>query len=314
MFKGLDVLDNLHLNFSEGGLLILNFTLFFIMFGVALEIKIPQIKEVFTKPKSAIIGFLSQFFALPALTFLLVWLLGNRLTPGVALGMILVAACPGGNISNFISTHANGNPALSVSLTGIATLAAIVLTPVNFGFWGKLYSTTTPLLVPIEIDPFEMFKTVLLLLGIPIILGMIFNKKYPVATSKIKKPIKILSILIFIAYVIIAFAKNFDHFLHYIHFIFMLVLIHNALALLTGYSLATIFKINRKNRRTISIETGIQNSGLALVLIFNPKIFPPELGTGGMAIIAAWWGVWHIISGLVISSLWSLKPLPNEED
>src|SRR3989339_1731049 len=129
MFKGLGVLDNLHLNFSQGGLLVLNFTLFFIMFGVALEIKLSQIKEVFIKPKSAIIGFVSQFLALPALTFLLVWLLGPRLTPGVALGMILVAACPGGNISNFISTHAKGNPALSVSLTAIATISAIILTP-----------------------------------------------------------------------------------------------------------------------------------------------------------------------------------------
>jgi BASS family bile acid:Na+ symporter len=313
MFDGLEVLDNIRLNFSQGGLLILNFTLFFIMFGVALDIKLNHIKEVFIKPKAAIIGILSQFIALPAITFALVWLLREHITLGVALGMLLVASCPGGNISNFMSSHAKGNAALSVSLTAMATLSAIVLTPLNFSFWGSMYSNKAALLVPIEIDPLQMFQTVLLLLGIPLILGMLFNQKFPVATEKIKKPIKILSIVIFLAYVVIAFAGNLENFMKYIKYVFLLVLMHNFIAMLTGFALGTFFNVGRQNRRTISIETGIQNSGLALVLIFNPKIFPPELGTGGMAIIAAWWGVWHIISGLVVSSLWSLRKLPKKE-
>lgn len=313
MFEGLEILDNIHLNFSQGGLLILNFTLFFIMFGVALDIKLNHIKDVFMKPKAAIIGIFSQFVALPAVTFLLVWLLRDKLTTGVALGMLLVASCPGGNISNFMSSHARGNAALSVSLTAIATISAIIMTPLNFSFWGSMYSNKTALLVPIEIDPVQMFQTVLLLLGIPLILGMLFNKKFPEVTMKIKKTIKILSILIFLAYVVIAFTGNFDNFLKYIKYIFILVLLHNFLALFTGFFMGTVFKVGRQNRRTISIETGIQNSGLALVLIFNPKIFPADLGTGGMAIIAAWWGVWHILSGLAVSSMWSLRKLPNKD-
>ena len=285
----------------------MNFTLFFIMFGVALDIKISHIKEVFVKPKPAIIGYCCQFFILPAVTYLLIWVLKDYVSPGVALGMILMAACPGGNISNFFSSLAKGNPALSISLTALATISASILTPLNFSFWGNLYAANNPLLVPIEIDTFELIK--MLILGIPTIIGMWFNHKYPALTEKIKKPIKSLSMIIFFAYVIIAFSLNFDFFTQYIKYVFWLVLAHNTLAILTGYSLATLFGVSKRNRRSISIETGIQNSGLALILIFNPDVFPSELGTGGMAMIAGWWSIWHILSGFTISLLWARKPL-----
>lgn len=309
MTEGMEVLDELRLNFNEEGLLALNFTLFFVMFGIALEIKVTHFKQVFVKPKAVMVGVFTQFILLPALTFVIIWWLGAYLSAGVALGMILVAACPGGNISNFVSSMAKGNAALSVSLTAIATILAIFLTPLNFGFWGSMYSSTTPLVVPIEIESLEMFKTVLLLVGMPIVLGMLFNYRFAKLTDKIKKPIKFMSIIIFACYVIIAFANNFDHFMGYIHYVFLLVLVHNVVALLTGYGTASLFKLGHKNRRTITIETGIQNSGLALVLIFNPNIFPPELGTGGMALIAGWWGIWHIISGLAIAFYWSKQAL-----
>ena len=102
-----------------------------------------------------------------------------------------------------------------------------------------------------------------------------------------------------------ALIKNFNHFLKAIEFIFLIVLVHNAVALATGYYFSKLNGLAIQDRRTISIETGIQNSGLALVLIFNPKIFPPELELGGMAIIAAWWGIWHIFSGFFMAGLWT---------
>jgi BASS family bile acid:Na+ symporter len=112
--------------------------------------------------------------------------------------------------------------------------------------------------------------------------------------------------------VAIMLRNNFSQFLKVIHIIFIIVLLHNALALGAGFSIASIFKLKRKDRRSISIETGIQNSGLALTLMFNPKIFPPDFELGGMAVIAAWWGIWHIISGLIMASLWGRKPLEDE--
>ncbi|MEA3444162.1 MAG: bile acid:sodium symporter family protein [Bacteroidota bacterium] len=305
MNETLRTMDEVRLNFNPDGLLLLNITLAFIMFGVAMGIKIEHFKELFRNPKSALVGIFSQFLVLPALTFLLVWIL--KPTPTVALGMILVAACPGGNISNFISHLAKANTALSVSLTAFATLAAIFMTPLNFEIWGGLYNATSPAFRPIEIDAKQMFQTVFIILGLPLIAGIWFAHKLPKITKKISPAIKIISIVIFLAYVLIALALNYEHFIKYIHIVALLVLVHNALALVTGYSLSSLFKLKGSVRRSITIETGIQNSGLALVLIFNPKVFPVELNLGGMAIIAAWWGVWHIISGLVLGYFWSRR-------
>ncbi len=311
MLEELQAFDAIRLNFSPASLHALNFALAFVMFGVALEIKLQHFKKLLLNPKSAIVGFISQFVLLPFLTFLLVIAIRDYITPTIALGMILVAACPGGNISNFISSLSKGNVALSVSLTAIATMGAIVFTPLNFAIWGKLtisFFNAHPAAVlvrPIQIDAVQMFRTVFIILGIPIILGIFVNEKFPKFTSKIVKPIKAVSIIIFTAIVILALAKNFEYFLVVIKYIFFIVLIHNALAFLSGYFLPWAFKRPKIDRKTISIETGIQNSGLALVLIFNPRIFPPELELGGMAIIAAWWGIWHIIAGLFIAGVWT---------
>lgn len=227
----------------------------------------------------------------------------------VALGMLLVAACPGGNVSNFISSLAKANVALSVSMTAFSTLACIILTPLSFAFWGGLYASSSPLLVPITINPWEMVKTVAILLGVPVLLGMLFSWKFPNTTKRIMKFVRIASIFVFMGFVVGAFAANYEHFLNYIQYIFIIVLLHNGLALLGGYNFARIFKLRQNNQRTISIETGIQNSGLALVLIFNPNIFDQSLNLGGMAFIAAWWGIWHILSGMTIAWFWNRRPI-----
>lgn len=305
---GLERLDWVKLNFSPLSLLIMNITIAFIMFGVALGIRPEDFKLVLKEPKSLVLGIFSQFLALPALTFLLVYFI--QPTPSVALGMILVAACPGGNISNFMSSVAKGNMALSISLTAFATIAAVFMTPVNFAFWGKLYSETSNMVIPIRIDFFEILRTVMLLLGFPVVLGIMFSKKFPKITARIIEPIKKVSMVIFILFVIGALMGNFEFFKSYIHLIMFIVLAHNGLALLTGFSIGTLGKVARADRRSLTIETGIQNSGLGLVLIFNPRLFD---GLGGMAFIAAWWGIWHIVSGLIMAWFWSKKPLPKEE-
>jgi BASS family bile acid:Na+ symporter len=314
MYEALKAMDTVSLRFSQDGLLILNLTLAFIMFGVALGIKVEHFTRLVKDPRSVIVGYVSQFFLLPAITFIIVILLRNIITPNVAMGMILVASCPGGNISNFMSSLGKGNAALSVSLTALATLSAIFMTPLNFALWGGLFlnvyeRTASDLLQPLRIDPVEMFKTVFILLGIPIVLGMLFAYYLPRITKAIIKPLRILSIIAFFAMVIILFRSNYDFFLRFIKYIFILVFIHNVIALSTGFTFATITRRTPYDRRAITIETGIQNSGLGLVLLFNPNIFPPDIMIGGMAVVTAWWGVWHIISGLSLSGIWSMIPV-----
>ena len=306
-FQDLSILDKVRLNFNGGSMLVINLALAIIMFGVAIEIEFSHFKEIIQHPKAMMVGVFSQFIALPALTFLFIWIV--QPTASVALGMILVAASPGGNISNFMTSLAKGNSALSISLTAFATVMAIFMTPLNFSFWGNLYSETSSMVVPIKIDPYQMVKTVMLLLGIPVVLGLLFRKYFEELSYKIAKPLKIFSLVFFIGLIIGAMSMNFEFIINYVHLIILLVIAHNLIALLTGYSLGAIFKLSKRDKRTLSIETGIQNSGLALVLIFNPKLFD---GLGGMAFIAAVWGIWHIVSGLIIVSIWSkISPLDS---
>lgn len=310
MYEALLQLDPIKINFSASGMHAINIILSFIMFGVALGIKPSEFKTLIKQPKSLTLGLISQVIALPLVTFIVIIALNNYITPTVAMGMILVASCPGGNISNFMSSLSKANTELSVGLTATTTLLATITTPFNFAFWGGLYVNfiskhAKHMLQPLEIDNGQMFETVFILLGVPLVIGIFFSHYFPKITEKLKKPIQMVSIVFFIAMVVLAFANNFDLFLKYIFYIFIIVLVHNFLALATGFSIGSIFKLPNADRRTLTIETGIQNSGLGLVLIFNPKIFPPELALGGMLFITAWWGIWHIISGLSLSLYWN---------
>ena len=311
MFEAFQEMDNIRLNFSPDSLKVLNLTIAFIMFGVALELKAVHFKNLALNPKSAVIGAISQFVLMPAMTFVLAITFRNFITPTIGLGMILVASCPGGNVSNFFSSLARGNVALSVSLTAISDFGALIITPFNFFFWGTAFTKVYSLLSaaeyvrPLEIPFVHVFQTIIILLGIPLMLGMLVNYFFPKFTAIILVHVKRLSLVAFTAIIVVMFLKNWDYFLEYVKYIFLIVLIHNALALSMGYGFASLFRRPFRDRKTISIETGIQNSALALLLLFNPKIFPPELAVGGMAFIAAWWGLWHLIAGIIMGGIWS---------
>ena len=225
------------------------------------------------------------------MTFLMVWMLQPR--PSIALGLILVAACPGGNISNFITHRAGGNSALSVSMTGIATIAAILMTPLNVAFWGNLYPPTREILQQTSLDPFQIAITVGFMLVLPLILGVQCNLRAPVLTARIRRPLQWLAMAIFISFIALALAANWTFFQQFAGAVAGLVILHNALALTGGWSTATLARLSPYDRRAVTIETGIQNSALGLVLIF--AFFH---GLGGMAVTAAFWGIWHAISGL----------------
>ncbi len=300
------IIDSIRINFEEQTLWVLNFALAFVMFGIALEISVRDFRSLIKRPKPILVGVFSQFLLLPALTFLLVSLVNPY--PSIALGMFMVAACPGGNISNFISHVARGNTALSICLTAIATLLAIIMTPLNLQFWGALYEPTAGILLEVAIAPLQMIKLVALLLGVPLVLGMWVNHLKPQLAQEMAKVLKILSLLFFVALIFMALYNNRDVFLDYVVLVFWLVLAHNLIAFLTGFSMARLFVLSKADTRSITIETGIQNSGLGLLLIFT--FFE---GLGGMALIAAFWGIWHLVSGLLLASFWG-RPQRNKEE
>ncbi len=293
-------IDDIKINFDTESLWILNIALAVIMFGVALGITIDDFKRLLKKPKILLVGIFSQFILLPAVTFLAILIIKPH--PSFALGMMMIAACPGGNISNFFSKMAKGNAALSVSLTAFATLVCLAMTPFNLQFWGGLYEPTNAILKTVELDPFELFKLVLLILGIPLILGMLVNHYYTTTAKKIEKVLKPFSMIVFLALIIIAFYGNIDIFLEYIYLVAALVIFHNIGAFILGYYTAKGFGLEKRDVKTISMETGIQNGGLGLLLIF--QFFD---GLGGMALLAAFWGVWDIFSGMVLAAYWGRK-------
>lgn len=291
-------LDALQLNFNEANLLVLNFVLGLIMFGIALDLQLTDFMNIAKFPRAMLAGMLGQFFILPALTFVLVQIL--KPAPSIALGMFLVAACPGGNVSNFLTHLSRGNTALSISMTAISTVAALLMTPLNFGFWAAQYSGTQQLLTQIALNPWEMCRAILLILGVPLALGLLLARRFPNFAQRARRPLKYFSIIVFVLFIVIAFSANWQNFLTHVRHVALVVCVQNALALAGGYFTAFAMGLKERDRRAVAIEVGIQNSGLGLGLIFN--FFG---GLGGAALIAAWWGIWHLISGGTLAWFWS---------
>ena len=304
-------IDNIQVNFSETALLMMNIVIGFIMFGVALDLKIEDFKRTLKTPKPAFIGLACQFLLLPAFTYLLVLII--QPPPSIALGLFLVAACPGGNLSNFLTHFAKGNTPLSISMSAISTVLAIITTPLNTVFWASLYGPTKEIINSFSINAIDMFTTIFFMLGLPLVLGMFVRNKMPRFAARFNQMMMKLSIVIFIVFIIVMLANNFSVFIKYVGAVVIIVILHNATAIAIGYFASRAFKVAERDRRAIAIEVGIQNSGLGLVLIFN--FFG---GLGGMALVAAFWGIWHIVSGLIIATFWSrrtpeeISVAPNE--
>jgi BASS family bile acid:Na+ symporter len=290
------MIDEAVLDFSAGSLTLLNAILAVVMFSIAIDLTPRDFRLLAKAPKPLVVGLFSQFVVLPALTFLLV--LAVQPQASVALGLMLVAACPGGNISNFITHRAGGNAALSVSMTAFATVGAIIATPFNIAFWGRLYEPSAEILRATSIDPVRIAITVGLMLILPLVLGVTLNTRRPDITARLRKPLQWLSMAIFVAFVAVALAANWTQFLTYAGAIIGLVVLHNAIALAGGFTTASLAGLSAFDRRSVTIETGIQNSGLGLVLIFG--FFG---GLGGMAVVAAFWGIWHAISGIALAAI-----------
>lgn len=294
------------IQFDPASLVFLNAILACLMFAASLTLKSIDFKRILLAPRAPIAGLFAQFLLLPAATCLATWAL--QIEPELALGMILVASCPGGAFSNVMTWLARGNVAVSVSMTAVSSLAATVLTPLNFAFYGWLNPYTREYLTEIAVDPTGILLLVLLVLGLPILLGMWAGKRFPTFTARSEKPLRIVALLIFLGFVGIAFSSNFDLFIERFHTFFWLVVAHNLLALSLGALIGYLLRLPVADRRAVTLEVGIQNSGLGLVILFT---FMP--GAGGMMLITAFWGVWHLVSGLTLANIWARMPIPEQK-
>lgn len=287
------VLDQAQIHFDEGSLWVMNIALGLVMFGIALNLTAQDFKQLWLAPKPIIAGLISQFIALPLVTFFLVtWF---NPPAGVGLGMIMVAACPGGNVSNFITQLAKGNTALSISLTALATAVAVLMTPLNFTLYASLWTPGSSFMQNVSVDVWSMAVLVGLLLGFPLGMGLWMRHSQPTRAKKLAIWINRGALLFFLGLIIAALLQNKAQIEAYSGLLFGYVFIHQGLAMATGYGMSRLFGLGVSNQKTLIIETGIQNSGLGLMLIFT--FFN---GLGSMALIAAFWGIWHLISGLLM--------------
>jgi BASS family bile acid:Na+ symporter len=273
---------------------LLNLVLASMILGVALDINWRDFKAVANMPKAIIAGLSAQFIALPAITTLLTIMLD--LPAGIELGMILVACCPGGAISNFVTHLCRGNTALSISMTAMASAIAIFMLPLNFVFWSSINSETAMMMKSIEVSGMALFFNLFYVLAIPLVFGLAIKHKLPIFANTLHKVLKITSIVALMAFIAIAILKNQAAFMTHFQLIFIIVLAHNGLALLLGFSASKFSNLSVRDTKAITIEVGMQNSSLAIAIVFTQFN-----GEAGMALISAFWGTWHIISGLLIA-------------
>lgn len=299
-------IDQAQLNFNPDALLALNVLLALIMFGVGLDLHWQDVKKLRGRWLVLLVGLFGQWLLLPVLTVGLALFL--KPTASLALGMIIIAACPGGSVSNFFSHLARGDVALSIALSAVTSAICFVTTPFSIAFWGQFVPDVAQLLREVRIDWLEMLVLVAGVLLLPASIGGLVGTFLPALAKKLRTPFKVFSMGAFGLFVAAAFVANGRLFLAQAHEIVGLVAIHNGLALLAGIGLAKVCRLHETEARSIAIEVGIQNTALGLTVIFT--FFG---GLGGTALVTAWWGVWHLLTGAGIALWWRRRRLPQPE-
>ncbi|MEM9489502.1 MAG: bile acid:sodium symporter family protein [Myxococcota bacterium] len=294
-------LDQVTLELDPNAQLVLAVLLALIMFSVALGLTTDDFRRVLRRPGLVLYGLAMQLIGLPAVTFALAWFIAP--SPSIALGMIVVAACPGGSVSNFFTLNARGDTALSVSLTAVSSVASAITTPLNVVFWASLNPDTLRVLAEVGLDRTAFIVQTTLILAVPLAIGMIVAARLPGLTAVIRRPCRLLAFAALSVFIVGAVAANWSHLIGFGLIVVPVVIAHNTIALSLGYGAARIFALPESIRRAFTFEIGIQNAGLGLVILLDHF-----KGLGGAAMITALWGVWHFISGLALVSLWSRRP------
>ena len=292
--------DEISIAFDESSMIVLRIVIASILFGIALDTRVSDFRAAIKRPGAIGIALLAQFLVLPALTFLLTLALDVR--GSVALGMILVACCPPGNVSNIVTHQARGDVALSVSMTAVANLLSIVVMPLNFAFWGSLHPTGGEMMRTIELDALDMLAEVFLVIGVPFLLGIAIAYRWPAVSSRAGRIVGPFGFLALGGLILVSVANNWALFVAWIGVVAIAVALHDALALGLGYGIARAFRLPLPMVKAMTFEVGIRNAGLGLLLVF--AFFN---GLGGMALVAAWWGIWDIIAALTLARIWRVR-------
>ncbi|MBP3041382.1 bile acid:sodium symporter family protein [Bacillaceae bacterium Marseille-Q3522] len=260
-----------------------------IMFGMGMTLSINDFKSVLKQPKSVIIGILAQFIIMPGLAFLLAK--GLRLSDDVAVGVILVGCCPGGTASNVMTYLAKGNTALSVAITSCTTLLAPIVTPALIFLLASEW---------LPVSAGALFTSILQIVIVPIVLGIVIKLLLKEKVDQGVKALPLVSVIGIVAILTAVVSNSRGNILESGLFIFLVVILHNGLGLLIGFFAAKFLKLSYPDQKAVSIEVGMQNSGLGAALAlahFNPLAAVPS----------AIFSFWHNVSGPLLATYWAKK-------
>ena len=300
-----DDVDSIRIAFDESSQTALRILIATILFGIALDTRVEDFREAARRPRVIAIGVGAQVVLLPALTFGLTLLLG--VGGSVALGMILVACCPPGNVSNIVTHQARGDVALSVSMTAVSNLLAIVVMPLNFAFWGSLHPTGGDLMRQLDLSALDLLTEVVGVIGIPFVVGLLLARAFPALARRAGRIIGPFAFIALGGLILLALLNNWSLFVAWIGVVAIAVALHDLVALGLGYSIGRLARLPGRSVRAMTFEVGVRNAGLGLLLVFTSF-----QGLGGMALVAAWWGIWDIITALAIARVWRRRA-PDDE-
>lgn len=283
-------LDSLRIVLDPVGQAGVSIALMLVMFSVALGLRVDDFRFLLDKPLLFLGGVVSQVVLLPLVTFLLI--LAVAPPPSIALGMIVVACCPGGAVSNLLTYLSRGNVAVSVALTATSSMLAAILTPASILFWSHAYGPTSTLLQTLDVSPWLFLVQTTVLLAIPLIVGMILAAKAPDVAARIRSRATVLGAGTLIAVIVYGIIYFYPVLVAALPLLGVVVVVHNAVAFVAGAAAGYVLSASAATRKALTFELGIQNAGLALVILIGQL-----KGLGGAAAIAAVWGVWDLIAG-----------------
>lgn len=298
-------LEALRLSLGQGGQTGIKVLIAVFLLGVALDVRLADLRAVVRRPLVLVGGLAAQFAVLPALTLLLCRALD--VGGSVALGMLLIACCPAGNLSNLLTHRAHGDVALSIALTTASNLLAVVATPLAFGFWAARYPAADALLNDIRLDPVEMGVEVALLIGLPFAIGIAVAARRPGLAARLRRPVEIAVLVALLLVIVAGLATRGGVIVEHLDEVALPAIIQNAVVLLVGYAVGRAFLLPPQGVRAMTFETGIRNTALGLVLALA---YFDQLG--GVALVVAFWALWDVLTGLLLSTYWRRRGLAPE--
>ncbi len=289
----IETLDELRIVLDPIGQFALAIALMLLMFSIALSLHPQNFAALLQRRGDLVAGVLAQVVALPLATFCLVMLL--RPPPSIALGMFVVASCPGGVVSNYFTFLARGNVAYSVSLTGASSALAAILTPFLIVMTSQAYAPTAMLLDSIDFRPLAFLAQTTILLVVPLAIGMLVASRHPGFAAVLQRRVARVGTVALVAVIIYGAASFLPLLLPAMPMLVMYTTLHNAAALTIGAVTGLLLRTDRPTRRALVFELGIQNSGLAIVILLAQF-----QGLGGAAAVAAVWSLWHFVAGSIV--------------